>query len=90
MDGRNEETRHELGLIAFRLALRSRGWRMSHERVQPMVAALTGLARRHRVALGGPAAGDGALDASGILALSGDPIAEAARITALVESGMPK
>jgi methanogenic corrinoid protein MtbC1 len=60
---------------------------MSRERVQPTIAALTELARRHRLALGGPAAGNGALDASGILALGGDPIAEAARITALVESG---
>jgi DNA-binding transcriptional MerR regulator len=106
---------HELGLIAFGLALRSRGWRIiylgadapvetveeasrqldpslvaltavSGERVQPVMAALIELARRHRVALGGPAAANGALDGSGILALSGDPIVEAARITALVES----
>jgi MerR family transcriptional regulator, light-induced transcriptional regulator len=105
---------HELGLIAFGLALRARGWRIvylgadtpietvedasrrldpsavvltavSHERVQPMIAALTELARRHRVALGGPAAGNGAVDGSGVLVLGGDPIAEAARITALVE-----
>ena len=109
---------HDLGLIAFGLALRSRGWRIiylgadtpietveqasrqlnpslvvltavSGDRVQPTMAALIELTRRHRVALGGRAADDAALDDSGILALSGDPIVEAARVTALIEPGPP-
>src|SRR6185503_16731459 len=104
---------HDLGLIAFGLALRSRGWRIvyldsdssietveevsrqldpslvvltavSTERVEPVEAQLRALAGRHRLALGGAAAGNGALEASGALALSGDPIAEAARVTTLV------
>jgi DNA-binding transcriptional MerR regulator len=110
---------HDLGLIAFGLALRSRGWRIiylgadtpietveqasrqldpslvvltavSGDRVQPMMAAMIELACRHRVALGGRAADNAALDDSGILALSGDPIVEAARVTALVEPGPPR
>jgi MerR family transcriptional regulator, light-induced transcriptional regulator len=110
---------HDLGLIAFGLALRSRGWRIvylgsdspietveevsrqldpslvaltavSSERVEPVVAHLRALAGRHRLALGGAAAGNGALEASGALALSGDPVAEAARVTTLVQgSGEP-
>jgi MerR family transcriptional regulator, light-induced transcriptional regulator len=104
---------HDLGLIAFGLALRSRGWRIvylgtdtpietveevsrrldpslvvlvavSSERVQPVLAQLRALAGRHRLALGGGAAENGALEASGVLELTGDPIAEAARVTTLV------
>jgi MerR family transcriptional regulator, light-induced transcriptional regulator len=106
---------HDLGLIAFGLALRSRGWRIvylgsdspietveevsrqldpslvvlaaaSSERVEPVVTQLRALAGRHRLALGGAAAGNDALEASGALGLSGDPIAEAARVTTLVQS----
>ena len=106
---------HDLGLIAFGLALRSRGWRVvylgsdspietvkevsrqldpslvvltavSSERVEPVVTQLQALAGRHRVALGGAAAGNGALE-TGALVLSGDPIAEAARVTTLVQGG---
>ena len=110
---------HDLGLIAFGLALRSRGWRIVYlgsdspietveevsrqldpslvvltavnsERVEPVVTNLRALAGRHRLALGGAAAGNGALEASGALALSGDPVAEAARVTTLVQgSGEP-
>jgi DNA-binding transcriptional MerR regulator len=105
---------HELGLIAFGLALRSRGWRIVYlgadtpvetveeassrvqpglvvfaavdgGRVEPLLAPLRKLARRHRVALAGPAAVEG----GGMLALRGDPISEAARMTALVESDAP-
>jgi MerR family transcriptional regulator, light-induced transcriptional regulator len=105
---------HDLGLIAFGLALRSRGWRVvylgsdspietveeasrrlepslvvltavSSERVEPVVTQLQALAGRHRLALGGAAAEHGALEATGALALSGDPIAEAARVTTLVQ-----
>jgi MerR family transcriptional regulator, light-induced transcriptional regulator len=107
---------HDLGLIAFGLALRSRGWRIvylgpdspidtvsdvsrridptlvvlnavSRERVRPVLGELRTLARRHRVALGGAAAGDHALEETGILALTSDPTAEAARVTTLVPSG---
>jgi methanogenic corrinoid protein MtbC1 len=106
---------HDLGLIVFGLALRSRGWRVvylgsdspietvqdvsrqldpslvvltavSSERVEPVVAQLQALAGRHRLALGGAAAGNGALE-TGALVLSGDPIAEAARVTTLVQGG---
>ncbi len=106
--------RHDLGLIAFGLALRSRGWRIvylgtdapietveevsrqldpslvvlvavSSERVQPVLPQLRALAARHRLALGGGAAENGALEASGVLELTGDPIAEAARVTTLVQ-----
>jgi methanogenic corrinoid protein MtbC1 len=103
---------HDLGLIAFGLALRSRGWRIvylggdspietveevgrqldpdlvvltavSSERVKPVVTQLRALAGRHRLALAGAAA-NGALEDSGALVLSGDPVAEAARVTTLV------
>src|SRR4051794_10117568 len=101
---------HDLGLIAFGLALRARGWRIvylgsdtpletveeaggrlearlvvltavSADRVRPHIAALGRLARHRRVALGGDAAADGALEGSGILALRRDPVAEAERLT---------
>jgi len=104
---------HELGLIAFGLALRARGWRIvylgadspldtveetsrrvepslvvlaavSEERVRPVLAQVRALAGRHRLALGGVEAQDPELEAAGILALTGDPVAEAARVTRLV------
>ena len=107
---------HDLGLIAFGLALRSQGWRIvylgpdspidtvadvsrqldpslvvlnavSRERVRPVLPQLRALARRHTVALGGAAAEDRTLDKNGILALTGDPTAEAARLTTLIPSG---
>ena len=107
---------HDLGLIAFGLALRSRGWRIvylgpdspidtvanlsealeprlvvlnavSQERVRPLLPKLRPLAQRHRLALGGAAAEHDTLQQSGILALTGDPTAEAARITTLVRPG---
>ncbi len=109
------DEQHDLGLIAFGLALRARGWRIVYlgadtpietvedasRRVrpslivlaavaggpaEPLLAPLRKLARRYRVALAGPAA----VQASGTLTLSGDPIAEATRITALVESDTPR
>jgi DNA-binding transcriptional MerR regulator len=105
---------HDLGLIAFGLALRSRGWRIvylgsdspietveevsrqldpslvvltaaSSERVELVVTRLRALAGRHRLALAGAAAGNGALEGSAALYLSGDPVAEAARVTTLVQ-----
>ena len=101
---------HDLGLIAFGLALRSRGWRIvylgpdspidtvadvsgrleprfvvlnavSRDRLQPVMASLRSLAQRHPLALGGAAADPDTLEQSGILALTGDPTAEAARLT---------
>jgi MerR family transcriptional regulator, light-induced transcriptional regulator len=101
---------HDLGLIAFGLALRSRGWRIvylgpdspidtvadvsrrlepslvvlnavSSERVRPALPKLRELACRHRLALGGAAAADSTLERSGILALTGEPTAEAARVS---------
>jgi MerR family transcriptional regulator, light-induced transcriptional regulator len=105
---------HDLGLIAFGLALRSQGWRIvylgpdspldtvadvshqlepslvvlnavSRERVRPVLPQLRALTRRHKLALGGAAAED-TLETDGILALTGDPTAEAARITTLIPS----
>ena len=107
---------HDLGLIAFGLALRWRGWRIvylgpdspidtvadisrrlepslvvlnavSPERVGPVLPKLRALARRHRLALGGRAAEHDSLGSSGILALTGDPTAEAAHVTTLIPSG---
>jgi MerR family transcriptional regulator, light-induced transcriptional regulator len=107
---------HDLGLIAFGLALRSRGWRIvylgpdspietvedasrrlepslvvlnavSPERVRPVLTKLCALARRHRLALGGAAAQYSTLEGSGVLALTGDPTAEAARVSTLTRSG---
>jgi MerR family transcriptional regulator, light-induced transcriptional regulator len=107
---------HDLGLIAFGLALRSRGWRIvylgpdspidtvaevsrriepnlvvlsavSRERVRPLMPKLRALARRHPLALGGAGAENGTLEKSRILPLTGDPTAEAARVTTLVPSG---
>jgi MerR family transcriptional regulator, light-induced transcriptional regulator len=106
---------HDLGLIAFGLALRSRGWRIVYlgpdspietvadvsrriepslvvlnavtpERVRPVLPQLRSLARRHPLALGGSAAEDDTLGRTGILALTGDPTAEAARVTTLIPS----
>jgi DNA-binding transcriptional MerR regulator len=107
---------HDLGLIAFGLALRSHGWRIvylgpdspidtvaevshqlepslvvlnavSRERIPPVLPQLRSLARRHRLAIGGSAAEDETLEKDGILALTGDPTAEAARVTTLISSG---
>jgi DNA-binding transcriptional MerR regulator len=105
---------HELGLIAFGLALRSRGWRIAYlgtdtpldtvgaaarslapsivvlsavaeDRVQAAAAELQELAREHRLAIGGSGT-DGAA-ALGALALTGDPIAAAERVSMLLQEG---
>ncbi len=101
---------HELGLIAFGLALRARGWRIaylggdtpldelerasandpdlivlsavSRERIRSSEARIGTLAKRRRVALGGAGAGDEDATTLGVLALTGDPVSEAERITA--------
>jgi len=52
------------------------------DRVAPVLGELQELAGRYRVALGGRAAADPALDDTEILRLTGDPSAEAARVTA--------
>ena len=106
--------RHELGLIAFGLALRSHGWRIAFfgsdtpldtvehaaDALQPRLVVLStvtpdlahaalpqlqALASRYRVALGG--AGAVGLDASVlVLVLAGDPVAEAERVTGLLDA----
>jgi DNA-binding transcriptional MerR regulator len=60
---------------------------VSSDRVQPVLAQLRALAGRHRLALGGGAVANGALQPSGVLELTGDPLAEAARVTTLVQEG---
>jgi MerR family transcriptional regulator, light-induced transcriptional regulator len=104
--------RHDLGLLAFGLALRARGWRIvylgpdaplgtvedacgrvhpdlvvlsaaARERVRPVRDELRGFAARWRLALGGAAARSGLPESDGVLLLTGDPIAEATRVSAL-------
>jgi MerR family transcriptional regulator, light-induced transcriptional regulator len=106
---------HELGLVAFGLALRARGWRIgylgsdapldtvaraadslqpnlvvlstvSDERVRKSGNELQSLAERHRVAVGGAGAIGDAAEDIGAIALAGDVVAEAGRVTALVQS----
>jgi MerR family transcriptional regulator, light-induced transcriptional regulator len=107
---------HDLGLIAFGLALRARGWRIfylgpdapietvadaaarlepqlvvlhgvARERLEPVAGQVAALARRHRVALGGAAAGhDGLND---VLMLSGDPVEEADAVSEAVRVAVP-
>jgi MerR family transcriptional regulator, light-induced transcriptional regulator len=106
---------HELGLVAFGLALRARGWRIgylgsdapldtvaraadslrpdlvvlsavSNERVHAVGTELRSLAERHRVAVGGAGATGDAAEEVGAIALAGDVVAEAGRVTTLVQS----
>ena len=106
---------HELGLVAFGLALRARGWRIGYlgadapletvaktardlrpdlvvlsavtdARVGAAADDLRSLARKHRVAIGGAGSVDGAAEELGATALTGDVVAEAGRMTALVQS----
>jgi len=100
---------HELGLIAFGLALHARGWRIaylgsdtpldeidracaddpdlivlaavSRERIRSSEARIGTLAKGRRVALGGAGAADEHAQTLGVLALTGDPVSEAERIT---------
>ena len=55
------------------------------DRVQPVLAQLRALAGRHRLAVGGGAVANGALESSAAIELTGDPLAEAARVTTLVQ-----
>jgi len=104
---------HELGLIAFGLALRARGWRIGYlgadapldtvastardlqpdivvlsavsgDRVRDAADGLRALARKHRVAVGG--AGAGVAEEVGVTVLADDAVAEAGRVTALVQA----
>ena len=103
---------HELGLMAFGLALRAHGWRIAYlgadtpletveqaaDALEPSLVvlctvttnavaeaqpALASLAGRYRVALGGRGA-SGLERADDVLVLTGDPVAEAERVTTLV------
>jgi DNA-binding transcriptional MerR regulator len=106
---------HDLGLIAFGLALRARGWRIvylgadtpvesvaeaarSSEPVFVVISAVSGdrfrdaarelhdLARRYELRLGGAGAAEVGTDLDAY-ALSGDPVEEAERLTALAANG---
>jgi DNA-binding transcriptional MerR regulator len=103
---------HDLGLIAFGLALRSHGWRIAYfgpdtpletleraaealgprlvvvsatsdERVRPVESELDAFGGRYRLALGGAAAVTADAERLGVLALPGDPVAEAERVAEL-------
>jgi DNA-binding transcriptional MerR regulator/methylmalonyl-CoA mutase cobalamin-binding subunit len=102
-----EGERHDLGLIAFGLALRERGWRidylgsdtpaesiaeaarviepallvLSAVTAEPLSRVAPALAKRHRVAVAGT--GAAGFEHGGVLALTGDPVAEADRVSAL-------
>jgi MerR family transcriptional regulator, light-induced transcriptional regulator len=109
------DEQHELGLVAFGLALRARGWRIgylgsdapldtvgraadalrpelvvlstvSEDQVRAVGFELRALAEGHRVAVGGAGAAGGAAGDLGAIALAGDVVAEAGRVTALVQS----
>jgi MerR family transcriptional regulator, light-induced transcriptional regulator len=100
---------HDLGLIAFGLALRARGWRILYlgpdtpldslaetaEAAQPDIVVIsavdpdtlaasrrtiTGLARNHRLAVGGAAA-NGVRFRQDIITLTGNPVDEADKLT---------
>ena len=101
---------HELGLIAFGLALRARGWRVAYlggdtpledverasesdpdlvvlsavtpKRIRALDAEIRALAKQRRVALGGAGTRDDDAGVLGVLALTGDPVSEAERVTA--------
>jgi DNA-binding transcriptional MerR regulator len=105
---------HDLGLIAFGLALRGRGWRVVYlgadtpltsvadaahasDAVFVVVSAVTpkrfrehrdelrALAREQRLCLGGAGAVEASLDLDAEI-LGGDPVEEAERLTALLET----
>jgi DNA-binding transcriptional MerR regulator len=109
---------HELGLIAFGLALHGRGWRVSflgsetpldslddaarslgadlvvlstvsEERVRDLASDLRRLARRHRLAVGGAGA-SAAGSTRAVITLTGGPVAEAERMTALLQAAQAR
>jgi MerR family transcriptional regulator, light-induced transcriptional regulator len=99
-----EGEHHDLGLIAFGLALRERGWRIDYlggdtpvtsiaeaaEAIEPELLVLSAVTaeplrrlpqiRAQRIAL----AGAGARDVDAELVLTGDPVAEAERVTRML------
>ena len=104
---------HDLGAMAFGLALRARGWRIAYfgadtpletiehaaselepnlivlagvdpERVRPLVGQLMALGQRSRLALGGRAALAREVGELDVLALAGDAVEEAERVSALI------
>ena len=104
---------HDLGAMAFGLALRARGWRIAYfgadtpletiehaaselepnlivlagvdpERVRPLVGQLVALGQRSRLALGGRAALAREVGELDVLALAGDAVEEAERVSALI------
>jgi methanogenic corrinoid protein MtbC1 len=99
-----EGERHDLGLIAFGLALRERGWRIHYlgsdtpiasiaeaaEAIEPellVLSAVTPEPLRHAGKLPGrrvAVAGAGAAGIEADLVLTGDPVAEADRVSRLV------
>jgi len=110
---------HELGALAFGLALRARGWRIAYfgadtpletvaqaatqldpslivlvavdaERVRAVVGPLAALAQRWRLGLGGKAAVARDVVGLDVLALPGDPVEEAQRVSALVQRGLER
>lgn len=105
---------HDLGLIAFGLTLRARGWRIVYlgadtpiesvadaarsssplfvvvsavtgERFRPSARELRDLSKQHRLCLGGAGAKEVDTDFEA-LKLTGDPVAEAERLTALAHA----
>jgi MerR family transcriptional regulator, light-induced transcriptional regulator len=105
--------RHELGLIAFGLALRARGWRVaylgadtpletladaartldpdlvvlsavSRERLGRAAPGLRALSRDRPVAVGGAGVREDEATRLGAIPLTGDPVAEAERMTRLI------
>jgi methanogenic corrinoid protein MtbC1 len=54
---------------------------VSSQRVQPVADQLHRLARRHPLALGGPAASNGALQSADVHLLAGDPTTAASNLT---------
>jgi methanogenic corrinoid protein MtbC1 len=59
---------------------------VSDERLRDANVELRALAKRHRVAVGGAGATGEAAEQIGAVALTGDVIAEAGRVTALAQS----
>jgi DNA-binding transcriptional MerR regulator len=100
-----EGERHDLGLIAFGLALRERGWRIDYlgsdtplasiadaaEAIAPALLVLSAVAPEPLARLGAlshtwrvAVAGPGARGSDAELVLTGDPVAEAERVTQLL------
>ena len=108
---------HDLGVIAFGLALRARGWRIAYfgadtpletieqaasqldpslivlggvdaDRVRPLIGQLRALGQRWRLGLGGKAALAREVVGLDVLALPGNPVEEAERVSAVVQAAV--